>query len=221
MKNIILLWLMLYSVQVATAQVEIRHTYYTIEFDTLLHEQLFSWYELEGATVPYDTCKRTRFHRDNGVPAQYQSSGSEYKNSGYDKGHFSPDDDFRFDKTGEAESMVYTNCAPQVPNFNRGLWKRVENFTRREAEDYGKVVVYTGGIYSNQWLQDIAIPDYYFKVIMYNGGMVCFLCKNESSDTSEPTQELEYYEVSWHALREHLDKRYELMIKAVERGVRD
>jgi DNA/RNA endonuclease G (NUC1) len=74
---------------------------------------------LYGKNVNHPAGPRTTFHGDNLEPIEYQSNAAIYNASGYDKGHLSPDDDFRFNIAGESESMVYTNCAPQVPSFNR------------------------------------------------------------------------------------------------------
>jgi endonuclease G len=54
----------------------------------------------------------------------------DYEKSGYDRGHLAPAADMGFSKITMAESFYYSNMSPQVPGFNRGIWKQLEEQTR-------------------------------------------------------------------------------------------
>ena len=88
-----------------------------------------------------------------------------YKNTSYDRGHYSPAEDNLFDDDSEKESFYMTNMSPQNPGLNRGGWKWFEELTRRYAYQYGQVDVYTGVILTtNTYINGIRVPDYYWKV---------------------------------------------------------
>jgi endonuclease G, mitochondrial len=39
------------------------------------------------------------------------------------------------------ESFYYSNVAPQLPSLNRGIWKKLEEYTRQLAKEYDSVLV--------------------------------------------------------------------------------
>ncbi len=148
--------------------VVITHKAYQIHFDTKLHEPLYTHYILTKSMLNGKN-SRTDFHFDSAISESFQNSGSL---PGYDKGHLSPDDDFRADATTQAESMVYTNEAPQASSFNRGIWHTLENYTRKLAETQN-VEVWTGCIYGK-----LNIPTFYWKVLKYNGKFEAYKMPN-------------------------------------------
>jgi len=157
--------------------VVLRKHFYVSDFDTTRFVPLYTEYWLTKAHE-VGTYDRTPFKMDTSLPKRLQSNGSEY-NDIYDRGHLAPDDDFRFDSIAQAESMLYTNAAPQVKSFNRGLWRMVENYTRKVALQYDSVFVTTGCIYSDKKLGKLSIPDYYYKILVYKGHKEEFLAANK------------------------------------------
>lgn len=116
----------------------------------------------------------------------------DYVGSGYDRGHLAPAADLSYSKITMDESFYYSNMSPQLPGFNRGVWKRLEDLTRDWAVEYDSLYIIVGPV-----LQDslktigehkIAVPNYYYKVILdYHTSemkMIGFLFKNESSSES-------------------------------------
>jgi endonuclease G len=99
---------------------------------------------------------------------KYQATNKDYDNSGYDKGHLTDADDMRWDKDAEQQSFYLTNVAPQVPEFNRVIWRELENHVRESLIDSSFVLT---GVYSLNYKRFIGnkvyIPDYYYKII-YN-----------------------------------------------------
>jgi endonuclease G len=45
------------------------------------------------------------------------------------------------DSADMAESFYYSNVAPQSPALNRGIWKKLEEYTRKLANEYDSVLV--------------------------------------------------------------------------------
>ena len=50
-----------------------------------------------------------------------------YNGYGFDRGHLAPSADFRWSKTALSESYFYSNMSPQLPEFNRKGWAKLEN----------------------------------------------------------------------------------------------
>ncbi len=93
----------------------------------------------------------------------------DYMSSGYDKGHMAPDDDMRYDLVVEQESFIMTNMTPQLPNFNRGIWKSLEEYSRNTAYANDGLIILSGSIYKplNQRLKGREIiPDAFYKILI-------------------------------------------------------
>lgn len=130
-------------------------------------------------------------------PDPLVSTGSavpaDYSRSGFDRGHLAPAGDFKFSQRLTRESFFMSNISPQRPEFNRGIWKELEEQVRAWAvRDKGLYVV-TGpvlkpGLPTIGRKNRVAVPEQYYKVILYCQNpeirMVGFLLKNEGSDLS-------------------------------------
>ena len=98
------------------------------------------------------------------------ASLSDYKGSGYDRGHLAPAGDMKWSSTVMSESFYMSNMSPQKPGFNRGIWKKLEGSVRNWAQDNSEIYVVTGPILtgSNSAIgsNQVTIPNYYYKVIL-------------------------------------------------------
>ena len=90
-----------------------------------------------------------RFHEEQTLPTYHRSRNSHYRNSGYDRGHLAPAADFSSAFTTSSSSndnndedvvdkkindtFTLTNISPQLSQFNRLVWLRLEEFVRRVA----------------------------------------------------------------------------------------
>ncbi|MCF6184518.1 MAG: DNA/RNA non-specific endonuclease [Bacteroidales bacterium] len=116
-----------------------------------------------------------------------------YDGFGYDRGHLAPSADFRWNKEAMSESYFYSNMSPQLPDFNRGIWARVESFLREYvAENKHDLYVVTGGILTDNLpkvkrsIHKVSIPKELYKVAVDLEGNIpegiAFLVPNEGSD---------------------------------------
>ena len=167
-----LLLLLLYVSFAFGQTISIKHTAYDITFDTVLKEPVQSHYLLLSKNWGVKKSNRSaNFHKDSFVSSRVQGSKKDYKNSGYDKGHLSPNNDFRYSRKTQKENMVYTNVCPQNKWFNEHLWLAVENYVRNIQKKYD-VEVWTGTIFpttDKKYAGTLLIPSFYWKVIKYNG----------------------------------------------------
>jgi endonuclease G len=123
----------------------------------------------------------------------------DYKGSGYDRGHLKPAGDEPCDSVQMSETFYMSNISPQVPSFNRGIWKKLENYVRAVTLTSDSVVVITGGVLKGSIKtigdSDVTVPRFYYKVIyIYKDGnrdILSFLLKNEKSKEPLYTYRLE------------------------------
>lgn len=98
------------------------------------------------------------------------ASNKDYEDSGYDRGHLAPASDMGWSSTTMAESFFYSNMSPQIPSFNRGIWKKLEELVRTWAIENKSVYVVTGPVLTNGLptigLNKVSIPNYYYKVVL-------------------------------------------------------
>lgn len=124
------------------------------------------------------------------------ASPKEYSKSGYDIGHQANDGDNRWNSQAEEDSFILSNMAPQLPGFNRGIWKKLEDQTRGWViSRQHSIQVITGPVYDRK--QDstlkgqgrVTIPHAFFKVLIdtTTNEYLVYLLKHESSDAELET----------------------------------
>ena len=147
----------------------IFHTAYSLKYSEQ-HEQA-SWvaYTLKSSHTSGTVGRTNDFRIDYKVKTG-SASLSDYKGSGYDRGHLAPAADFKWSSTAMSESFFMSNMSPQLPGFNRGIWKKLEGSVRNWADDNGEIHVVTGpiltGSYPSIGSNQVSIPNYYYKVIL-------------------------------------------------------
>ncbi|MBO0948010.1 DNA/RNA non-specific endonuclease [Fibrella forsythiae] len=174
----------------------VRHDGYTLRYDTDLKNPLWVAYPLLAYEITGDADRDTeRFVPDPAVDGG-TALPSDYTKSGYDRGHQAPAGDFKFSQQLTRQSFFMSNISPQAPQFNRGIWKSLEEQVRAWAFRDGGLYVVTGpvlrkGLPTIGRANEVAVPDSFYKVILYcrKGAspdirMIGFLLKNEPSDES-------------------------------------
>lgn len=95
---------------------------------------------------------------------------SDFKGSGYDRGHLCPAGDMSFSPIAMSESFFMSNMSPQSPSFNRGIWKSCEGIVRNWAKEEGRIYVVTGPIFGRSDKRigpnQVLVPAYYYKAIL-------------------------------------------------------
>ena len=117
------------------------------------------------------------------------ASDADYRRSGYDRGHLAPAADMGWSSQTMSESFYYSNMSPQVPEFNRGIWKRLEEQVRNWAVELDTIYVVTGPVLSGNMsaigLNKVTVPNYYYKAVLYlhdnDSRMIGFIMPNGSS----------------------------------------
>jgi endonuclease G len=94
------------------------------------------------------------------------------------------------------ESFYMSNISPQVPGFNRGIWKVLEEKVRDKARSGSHLFICAGPLLGDTLKRHIGvrnavtIPDYFFKAIVDTVGIdrgIAFIIPNQSSKSSLST----------------------------------
>lgn len=83
------------------------------------------------------------FHAELGLPADDRAEREDYRGSGRDEGHLSPNGDMP-DQQAQFDSFSLANMVPQSPDNNRHLWQGIEIAVRALARNDGEIYVVTG-----------------------------------------------------------------------------
>ena len=110
------------------------------------------------------------FHEDEEVSSP-RAYDTDYRSSGYDRGHMCPAGDNKWDKKAQEQSFLFTNICPQRHNLNTGAWNDVELQCRAWAERYGDLYIVCGPVLYNQQHKTIGrnkvvVPEAFFKVVL-------------------------------------------------------
>ena len=89
--------------------------------------------------------RKDAFVEDPRVPSG-SATAADYKASGYDRGHLAPFADMDWSAASARESFWFSNMSPQLPEFNRGIWKDLEEWVRDQARERGSLWVVTGPV---------------------------------------------------------------------------
>lgn len=120
-----------------------------VGYDRRLRTSTWSYEKLTAKSVNHGNAHRSSsFVEDLTEESIFRTRNSDYKGSGYDKGHLAPAADFSNSQVAMNESFSLSNVSPQNPNLNRGFWaKTVEPFVRAMTENFDEVHVVTGSLF--------------------------------------------------------------------------
>ena len=113
--------------------------------------------------------RTNRFFADARLPRSERAELSDYKGSGYARGHMAPAADMSTPEA-MAQSFSLANMVPQNQIHNAGAWSQVEQATRKYAlRAKGDVYVFTGPVFTKNAAVigpgKVAVPDYIFKLV--------------------------------------------------------
>ena len=135
------------------------------------HEQA-KWvaYILKLGMINGDVKRSNKFKEDPKIKTK-SANDSDYKGSGYDRGHLAPAADMSFSEQSMQESFYYSNMSPQEPSFNRGMWKKLESEVRSYVEYLDKIYVVTGPILVDGLIEiganGVDVPKEYYKAALF------------------------------------------------------
>ncbi|WP_194848184.1 DNA/RNA non-specific endonuclease [Candidatus Neptunochlamydia vexilliferae] len=152
---------------------------YTVAYDTRAKIPFWTHeYLTEESLAKNAERKGISFQEDQEVYSSHRSTLSDYADSGFDRGHNVPAGDVRVSKEALSETFYLSNIAPQHPQFNRGIWRKLESHLRTLVKTAGSLQVVTGPLFLSHEKEgkkfvtyqvignnEVAVPTHFFKVI--------------------------------------------------------
>jgi len=125
---------------------------------------------------------KSSFIEDSSIHPFFRSKNSDYKGSGFDRGHLAAAGNHRQNQDVCDETFLLSNMAPQVgQGFNRDKWEHLERYVRGLTKVYRNVYVCTGPLYlpktsvedGKNYVKyqvigqnNVAVPTHFFKVVV-------------------------------------------------------
>ncbi len=149
----------------------VRHTGYTLSYNEDAEQASYVAYELTRTEVLTQVAERKDNFRADPAVRTGSAELSDYRSSGYDRGHLAPAADFRWSSDAMSDTFYLSNMSPQDPSFNRGIWADLEAAVRVMAYENESIYVVTGpvltdGPYETIGDNNVAVPKNFYKVIL-------------------------------------------------------
>ncbi len=170
----------------------IKHKNYTLRYEEEYEVPAWVVHKLRGEyTKGIANRAGNQFIPDRKVKNNSALTG-DYSNSGYDRGHMLPAGDFKCCQELMNETFFMSNIAPQVPDFNRGIWENIESRIRGWSVRDEELFVVTGpvlrkGLPTIGRYNNVAVPEFFYKIVLFyqpNSGKtsraIAFLLPNEA-----------------------------------------
>lgn len=164
----------------------VKHNGFTLEYSEQHEQARWVAYMLTAERVNGPIARADNFRAD---PLVLTGSAelTDYKNSGYDRGHLFPAGDAKYDAVVMDECFYLSNMSPQINAFNGGIWEKLESQVRKWSLQYDTLYIVTAGILTDGLptigANKVSVPQLFYKVIyspkMQSG--LGFIIKNEES----------------------------------------
>ncbi|MCU0411049.1 MAG: DNA/RNA non-specific endonuclease [Bacteroidetes bacterium] len=153
----------------ATDSMLVRHRHYALSYRPRHGQAEWVAYWLADTMLAPGAERRDRFRSDPSVPGG-SARPSDYRGTGFDKGHLCPAADMSWDSLAMEETFYMSNMSPQSPAFNRGIWKELEEFVRSAVRGGVSVFVITGPVLADTLRfigrrTRVSIPAAFYKII--------------------------------------------------------
>ncbi len=152
-------------------------------------------YRLTSTDLSGNAKRKDDFRPDPQLPTGSRSELTDYRNSGYDRGHNAPAADFTRSSDAMSSTFLLSNMSPQRPELNRKIWEKLEEQVRQHVTDEGKAWIVTGSLFLDSdshfvspkefiGANKVAVPTHFFKAILSvdNAGtysMYAFILPNQ------------------------------------------
>lgn len=115
--------------------------------------------------------RKDSFRAEDRIPASERAELSDYRGSGYDRGHLVPNGDMA-SREQQYDSFSLANMMPQSPHNNRVIWNNLEQALRGLVLQEQEAYVVTGAAFMGQRLSRIGengvlVPSDTFKAVYF------------------------------------------------------
>ena len=89
--------------------------------------------------LPTEAERMNNFRADIRIPKRFRAGLNAYRGSGFDRGHLVASANNDILEIQNSETFLLSNMSPQAPNFNRKIWRELEEAIRK-LNDQEKVL---------------------------------------------------------------------------------
>jgi endonuclease G len=154
---------------VSASEKVIRHHAFSLLYDTSFKISKWVAYSLSADKISGPHSRKNNFSPDPQL-INYTKNDEDYKGSGYHRGHLAPAADMKWSDVAMNESFYYSNMTPQVPEFNTGIWSRLESIVREWANAEEMIYIVSGPILTPALKRigknQISVPDHFYKAVI-------------------------------------------------------
>jgi len=150
----------------------------------------YSWYFRQAkwvleivnpnAHLMSNTEREDKFRADLRIPRRFRAGLGNFSKSGFDRGHLAASANQDELEIQNSETFLLSNMSPQIPKFNRGKWRELEEAVRTLDADKNTLetyvltapvfdfrkVVKTLGDRKNTFGIDVPVPHYFVKSVL-------------------------------------------------------
>jgi endonuclease G len=142
--------------------------------------------------------RSNQFYEEARLPLAERSLLSDYRSSGYDRGHNAPAGDMTNERS-MAQSFSLANMMPQARQNNQGIWaKNVEEPTRLYVKRVtGDVFVYTGSTGNSGSIGSsrVTIPSHLYKLVYDPSKNLAWAYWIENTNEAQMSPPISYEEI--------------------------
>jgi endonuclease G len=159
---------------------------YVIDYDADLHVPIWTAERVVAARLDASVVRTDCFRIDPRLDPITSSVLKDYKSSGYDRGHLAPFANQRYSIVAGNNSFILTNMAPQLSDFNSGIWGKLEDKARDWAGSHPDLYILSGSVFdrdgdgrrdpdsaavnmTTNGGKRVAIPTHFFKIVAFRG----------------------------------------------------
>jgi endonuclease G, mitochondrial len=144
---------------------------YVLLYDSDKKDPMWVSYHLTKERLSGPAKRTNEFAPDPDLSAGEGSQLSDFRNSGYDRGHMCPAADNYFSVTAMRECFYLSNMTPQLHALNAGLWEKLEEKERSFARSRGECWIICGPVFKGEnrtiGPDRVFIPSAFYKIIVY------------------------------------------------------
>ena len=174
-------------------EIVVKHLGYTLCYEEKFEQAKWVAYRLTAGMCNNNDEERKDDFREDKFIKTGSALPEDYKKTGYDRGHLCPAGDMAWSEIAMSESFYMSNMSPQNPQFNRGIWKKLESQVREWAKKEEELYIVTAGVLEKGLptigeKNKVAVPKLYYKVILDVKGdekkAIAFVMPNAGSKES-------------------------------------
>ncbi len=150
-----------------------EYTGFQLCYEETYEQPMFVSYHLTNANIKNATLPRKDQFRADPAITTGSAELSDYKGSGYSRGHLAPNSDMAYSTATQSECFYLSNMSPQEQNyFNGGIWLKAEEAVRNIGVKHEDTYVVTGPILDKNNFKTIgsskvAVPNDYYKIALF------------------------------------------------------